>query len=192
MCRFLFEKYSEAGQCIERGKSSSYSGRKTQCSLKLAVGQELSYFRHWYSKMPGFIARKYRVCVVAASRSYSSLIPQPSLTGDLDVLSSSDISHGNLFIDSCLAVLPYHRNQEAMPLLAQHRHCTHLHISLGLTTPALPLAPRFHSRASVQPHARPHVSLLPANLLWNTAEWGRERQRSVQGHNLAGRMTVSS
>src|SRR6478609_8239226 len=60
----------------------------------------------------------------------------------------------------------------------------------SLINPGPPLAPRFRSRASGQPHARPPVLLRPANLLGNTAEWGREKQRSGRGHISAGRMTV--
>jgi hypothetical protein len=61
-----------------------------------------------------------------------------------------------------------------------------------LTNPAPPLALPFQSRASVQLHARPLVSLLPANLLLSTAEWGHERQISNPAHTATGRMIVSS
>src|ERR1043166_8619673 len=57
---------------------------------------------------------------------------------------------------------------------------------LRFINPGPPLALRFQSRASAQPHARPPVSLRPANLLLNTAEWGREKQRSGRGHTSTG------
>src|ERR1700681_3565923 len=61
-----------------------------------------------------------------------------------------------------------------------------------LINPRPSLAPQFHSRASVQPHARPPVSLRPANLLLNTSEWGHEKQISTRGHTSPGCTTVSS
>ena len=62
-----------------------------------------------------------------------------------------------------------------------HRYI-HSRSSWSLITPRTSLAPRFRSRASVQLHARPRVSLRPANLLLNTAEWGHEKQISSRGH----------
>ncbi|MCU1252249.1 MAG: transcriptional regulator [Edaphobacter sp.] len=65
-------------------------------------------------------------------------------------------------------------------------NCTHNRSSWRLINPRPPLAPRFRSQASVQPHATPPVSLRPANLLLNTAEWGREKQISSRGHTSPG------
>jgi hypothetical protein len=73
-----------------------------------------------------------------------------------------------------------------------NRHSTHKRSSWRLIDPRPSLAPRFRSRASVQPHARPPVSPLPANLFLNTAEWGHEKQISSRGHTSTGRVTVSS
>src|SRR5262249_12717020 len=62
--------------------------------------------------------------------------------------------------------------------------------SWRFTNPRPSLAPRFRNRASVQPHARPLVSLRPGDLLLNTAEWGHEKQISSRGHASPGCMTV--
>ena len=64
--------------------------------------------------------------------------------------------------------------------------------SSKFTTPTPLLAPRSQSRASVQLHARPPASLLPASFLLNTAEWGREKQISNREHTASGRTTVLS
>ena len=42
----------------------------------------------------------------------------------------------------------------------------------------IPSLPPHHGQASVQPHAKPRVSPQLANLLLNTAELGREKQKS--------------
>src|SRR5579864_540046 len=52
-----------------------------------------------------------------------------------------------------------------------------------LINPKPLLDPRFRSRANVRPRARPPVSLRPANLLLNTAEWDREKQISNPGNS---------
>jgi hypothetical protein len=83
-------------------------------------------------------------------------------------------------------------NYRGIAYFTQNRLFTHNSNSRNLTIPGPLLAPRFHSRASAQPHARPRVLLLPADLLLNTAEWGREKQRSSRGHISPGRMTASS
>ena len=67
-----------------------------------------------------------------------------------------------------------------------HRRCTHHHSSWRLINPRPSLAPPFRSRASVQPHARPLVSLRPADRLLNTAESGHEKQISSRGHASPG------
>src|SRR5579859_8125469 len=76
--------------------------------------------------------------------------------------------------------------------LSKHRRYTHNRSSWSLISPRPALAPRFRSRASVQPHARPPVALRPASLLLNTAEWGHEKQISSRGRTSPGCMTVSS
>src|SRR5215467_13811327 len=48
-------------------------------------------------------------------------------------------------------------------------HFTHNRSLWRFINPKPPLAPRFRSRASVQPHARPPFSLRPASLLLKTA-----------------------
>ena len=66
------------------------------------------------------------------------------------------------------------------------KQCFHHFSEWSLINPRPSLAPRFRSQASVQPHATPPVSLRPANLLLNTAEWGREKQISSRGHTSPG------
>ena len=66
------------------------------------------------------------------------------------------------------------------------KQCFHHFSEWRLINPRPSLAPRFRSQASVQPHATPPVSLRPANLLLNTAEWGREKQISSRGHTSPG------
>ena len=148
--------------------------------------------QHDKSKMVWSELRHYRVAVILpASQGQRLTNPGPSLAPQFQ----SQASVPPHVVCSCRFAPNRRRALPGRIRSALEASSSPRKSGSPLINPGLPLAPQFQSPASVPPHARPSVSLRPANLHWYelyTAEWGHGKRRSNRGHTSGHRMTVSS